>query len=206
MKRQIAMVLLCILLAILTSCGSKEATAAPAEQTIPETTEAFVETLPPETTAPVTEPATESITEEEAETAEDLQRDLRAGFDMALAFVVEGEELTPADKISNAILHTIRYEILSASDGICVVTVFYPDAYNSFASGFHALPQTATEEEVFSYLEKFALSLENGEVPMLEETFAVDYVMKEGIATILWTEQLYNAFSGGFYSALDTTE
>ena len=192
MKKSLFLMLLCTILTVFTSCGSGEAETIPPQTLPPETTMALEETQPEE----------DPFAEEDLQAAKGLEYDMQAAFDAVLDRIVEGEALTPAERISNAILHATSYEILSVGEGVCKVKITYPDAYRSFRAACSQLPEDAAEEEQTAVMESFALSMENSEIPMLEETIHVNYVMKENIAIVEWTEQLYIAFSGGFYNAL----
>ena len=136
---------------------------------------------------------------EEIEAGE-LLEDMKAVFDSALNFIVPEEELDAASMVSNAILNKTDISINYVEDGICNVTVKYPNAAEALKTAEAQLAADASQEELDAMLNALAQAIENGEVETIEKTLDVSVIEIGEFRTIEWTKELYDAITGGLYS------
>ena len=138
--------------------------------------------------------------ETESEDYSDIVSDVQAAFAAALDYVVEDEELAPEQMVSNAILKKTEIIVNSANETICNVTVKYPDAAKLLTEAEASLPEEATEKEIDEMMKNLAEAIENNDVEMIEKTLETQLIEKDGIWNIQWTNELYDAVTGGLYS------
>ncbi|MBQ7955555.1 MAG: hypothetical protein IJ282_07365 [Lachnospiraceae bacterium] len=148
------------------------------------------------------EPETEeadTLVGEELDAAE-LMEDMKAVFDSALNYIVPEEELDAASRVSNAILNKTDIIINRVEDGVCNVTVTYPNAAEALKEAEAQLAADASQEEIDVMLDSLAKTIENGEVETIEKTLDVTVIEIGSFRTIEWTKELYDAITGGLYS------
>lgn len=146
-----------------------------------------------------TEAVTPPLYGAELDSAE-LMEDMQAIFQSALDFVVPEEQLDAAGMVSNAILTKTEIVINHAEDGICNITVKYPNAAEALKAADAQLGADASQEQIDEMLKTLAQSIENGEVDIVEKTLDVSIIEVEEFKTIEWTTELYDAITGGLYS------
>lgn len=169
-------------------------TTEPEDATAPETV-----TFPEDAAAP--EPTPEEVAAAaEAEKAANILSCMNATFSGALDHLVPEKKLDGASKVSNAILLNTTYSISSADETSCTVTVRYPNVAAALTEALSTLPAEATEEQTNEMLENLAAKIENQEVEMLEKTYTAEVIQADGMYTIKWTTELFDAFTGGLYS------
>lgn len=132
--------------------------------------------------------------------ASELLEDMKAVFDSALDFIVPEEELDAASMVSNAILNKTDISINYVENGICNITVTYPNAANALKEAEAKLAADASQEELDTMLNTLAQAITDGEVEMVEKTLDVSVIEIGEFRTIEWTKELYDAITGGLYS------
>jgi len=171
-----------------------ESVTEPEDATAPETV-----TFPEDSAEP--EPTPEELAAAaEAEKAANILSYMNATFSGALDHLVPEKKLDSTSKVSNAILLNTTYSISSADETSCTVTVRYPNVAAALTEALSTLPSEATEEQTNEMLENLAAKIENQEVEMIEKTYTAEVIQAEGMYTIKWTTELFDAFTGGLYS------
>lgn len=212
-KVRIFTILLSILI-LLSGCGEKKTAAdTELETLLPSSEETTAESSTEEAAA---EPSTEAASEPEPESEpdipapqevpefvdeEDITTDIEAVFAAALDYMVPEEEADAAARVSNAILQQTSYRILEVSNTLCSIAIRYPDAAEALRKADAELSEDADEEQIEEMLLSLAQAIETEEVTMLEETFEVSIIELDGMRTIQWTPELYDAVTGGLFSA-----
>ena len=102
--------------------------------------------------------------------------------------------------VSNAILNKTEIIVNSANETICNVSVKYPDAAKLLTEAEENLSEEATEKEIDEMMKNLAEAIENNDVEMIEKTLETQLIEKDGIWNIQWTNELYDAVTGGLYS------
>lgn len=179
-----------------------ELTAEPTEVPTAEPTPVPTEEPTPEPTPEVTPAPTQSpVVVTEFVDTEDILTDMEAVFAAALDYIVPEEEADAAAQVSNAIIRKTSIQIQDVSNTNCSVTIRYPDAAEAIRIAEAALPAEATEAEIEAMLLALAQAIEAEEVTMIEESFEAVIVEADGMRTIQWTPELYDAVTGGLYTA-----
>lgn len=114
------------------------------------------------------------------------------------------EELTADELLSNAILDKLYLTIISETSQGFTVKIRYPDVYTAFIEETKKYSSTPTEEDVNSLLSSLTEKVKNSGCEMLEETFELAFNTDEnGNKSIVWTDEVLHAVSGGLYTAIE---
>ncbi len=142
------------------------------------------------------------LSDEEIELAE-IREDMEAVFASVFAYILPDEEAEsdPSALISNAILKQTDITINSVTLESCNVTIKYPNALETLKEAEAKLPADATKEQVNEMLKEVVQLIEEDAVAYIEKTFESEIIEYEGIRNIVWSKELYDAVTGGLYSA-----
>lgn len=225
MKKKIVMLFtVCVMTIAISACGNKEQqnnttvqldevseeNSFESEQTTEHTESEYVSETEIEIETE-TIPETESVSESEPETeisslygaeleSSELMEDMKAIFQSALDFMVPVDQLDAASMVSNAILENTDITINHAKEGICNITVKYPNVAKALKEEEAKLSADASQEEIDVMLQDLTNVIKNGKVEIIEKTLDVSIIEVEDFKTIQWTPELYDAITGGLYS------
>lgn len=145
------------------------------------------------------EETTENV-EAETEDYSDIVTDVEAVFKAALDYVVYDDELSAEQRFRNAILENTEITVNSANEEMANVSVKYPNAADVLTKASLKLPENATEKDVEDMYVSISRAIEEKGVEIIEETIDVELFEKDGIWNVKWTDELYDAVTGGLYS------
>lgn len=160
-------------------------------------TESIVETKDEEINSE--EETTENV-EAETEDYSDIVLDVEAVFKAALDYIVYDDELSTEQRVRNAILENTEIIVNSANEERANVSVKYPNAADVLTKASLKLPENATEKDIEDMYVSIAEAIEDKGVEMIEATIDVELFEKDGIWNVKWTDELYDAVTGGLYS------
>ncbi len=172
-----------------------EVTETPEVTEVPEVTEAPETTEVPEVTeAPETTEVSEA-------TSEQIMMDIEIVIEAALDYVNENDDCDGATMFSNALLKGTSYKVLFADKSTCEIEFEYPDAAAYLLMAAEMLGDNAPVEEVNEILWMLSYEMEY-DTNKIKKTVTADVCEKgDGTYTVVWNDALYDAISGGLYSA-----
>ena len=173
-----------------TACGGSKSQTQLSDK--PEVTEAPETTEVPEVTeAPEVSEAT----------PEQIMMDIEIVIEAALDYVNENEDCDGATMFSNALLKGTSYKVLFADKSTCEIEFEYPDAAAYLLMAAEMLGDNAPVEEVNEILWMLSYEMEY-DTNKIKKTVTADVCEKgDGTYTVVWNDALYDAISGGLYSA-----
>jgi len=130
-----------------------------------------------------------------------VMEDVEIVIEAALDYVNENEEVDGGTKFSNAVLKGTSYKVLFADKNGCEIEFEYPDAAAYLSKAVGLLTDTATQEEIDAVLSQMADEITNDSNKIKETVIAEVAMLDDGTYTVVWNEAIYDAISGGLYSA-----
>lgn len=142
---------------------------------------------------------TENV-EAETEDYSDIVSDVEAVFKASLDYIVSDDELSAEQKVRNAILENTKITVNSANEESANISVEYPNVADLLIKASAKLPENATDTDVENMYTSIAEAIEDKGVDIIEKTIDVVLIEKDGIWNVQWTDELYDAVTGGLYS------